>query len=128
MTKSRSITIPGVPMPAGPYAHGRIHDDLVWVTGQIGKDPVSGKIVTGGFEAEFNQAITNLESVLKAAGASLANVVWAQIEYLDEANMDAMNRVYGERFTEPYPARVSFGVPFIWKGGQIMINCIATLS
>jgi 2-iminobutanoate/2-iminopropanoate deaminase len=128
MARSEAITIPGAPAPAGPYSHARIHGDHVWVTGQIGRDPRSGKIVEGGFEAEFQQAITNLESVLKAAGSSLDKVVWAQVEYLDEANLDTMNRVYGQRFHNPYPARASFGVAFIWKGAQVMINCWATLS
>ena len=128
MTRDEAITIPNAPAPAGPYAHGRIHGDLVWVGGQIGRDPVSGQIVRGGFAAELDQAITNVEAVLKAAGSSLNKVVWAQIEYLDEADLDTMNEVYARRFSEPYPARISFGVKFIWKGARVMINCIGTVD
>lgn len=123
-----AITIPDAPAPAGPYSHGRGYGDLVWVTGQIGRDPVSGEIVKGGFEAEFEQAITNLEAVLKAARTGLDKVVWAQVEYLDHGNLETMNRVYARRFPQPYPARITFGVPFIWKAAQVMINCIAVVD
>ena len=82
----------------------------------------------GGFEAEFNQAIDNLESILKASGSSLDRVVKAQIEFIDEGDLDAMNRIYGERFHEPLPARTSFGVAFLWKGARVQIDCIASIT
>lgn len=99
----------------------------MWVGGQIGRDFASGEIVSGGFGAEFDQAITNVESILKAAGSGLDKVLWVQIEYLDHGNMETMNRIYAERFSEPYPARISFGVKFIWKEAQVMISCVGTL-
>jgi len=74
-----AITIEKAPVPRGPYVHARKHAGLVWVTGQIGRDPKTGDFVEGGFEAEFNQAIDNLEEILKAAGSGLDRVVRAQI-------------------------------------------------
>ena len=82
----------------------------------------------GGFEAEFDQAIDNLEAILKASGSSLDRVVKAQIEFVDEKDLDSMNRIYGARFHEPLPARTSFGVAFLWKGAKVQIDCIASLA
>lgn len=128
MSPDRTITIKDAPEPRGPYVHARQHGGLVYVTAQIGRDPKSGDFVKGGFEAEFNQAIDNVEAILKAAGSSLENVVKAQIEFVDEGDLDAMNRIYGNRFHEPLPARTSFGAAFLWKGAKVQIDCIATLD
>lgn len=128
MSSDRTITIHGAPEPRGPYVHAREHGGLVYVTAQIGRDPQTGDFVKGGFEAEFNQAIDNVEAILKAAGSSLDRVVRAQVEFVDENDLDAMNRIYGERFKAPLPARTSFGVAFLWKGAKVQIDCIAALD
>jgi 2-iminobutanoate/2-iminopropanoate deaminase len=128
MSEDQAITIEQAPVPRGPYVHARKHGGLVWVTGQIGRDPKTGDFVKGGFEAEFNQAISNLEAILVAAGSSLDRVVRAQIEFINEADLDAMNRIYGERFHEPLPARTSFGVAFLWKGAKVQIDCVASVD
>jgi 2-iminobutanoate/2-iminopropanoate deaminase len=128
MSTDRTITTREAPEPRGPYVHAREHGGLVYVTAQIGRDPQSGDFVKGGFEAEFNQAIDNLAAILKASGSSLDKVVKAQIEFVDEKDLDAMNRIYGERFREPLPARTSFGVAFLWKGAKVQIDCIASVD
>ena len=128
MSKDLTITIDGAPEPRGPYVHARQHGALVYVTAQIGRDPKTGDFVKGGFEAEFNQAIDNVEAILRAAGSSLDRVVRAQIEFVDEGDLDAMNRIYGERFHQPLPARTSFGAAFLWKGAKVQIDCIAALD
>lgn len=128
MSTDKTITIEGAPEPRGPYVHARQHGGLVYVTAQIGRDPKTGDFVSGGFEAEFNQAIDNVEAILEAAGSSLDRVVRAQIEFVDENDLDAMNRIYGERFKEPLPARTSFGAAFLWKGAKVQIDCIAALD
>ena len=128
MKEDETITIDKAPIPRGPYVHGRKHGGLVYVTGQIGRDAKTGDFVEGGFEAEFIQAIDNLEEILKAAGSGLDRVVRAQIEFIDEKDLDAMNRIYGERFKAPLPARTSFGVAFLWKGAKVQIDCVAAVD
>jgi 2-iminobutanoate/2-iminopropanoate deaminase len=123
-----AITTDGAPEPRGPYPHVRIDGDHVWVTGQIGRDPVTGDFVEGGFEPEFHQAITNLEHILSEAGSSLADVVRTCVQFVDEDDLDAMNRIYGERFPTPYPARTSFGAAFLWKGARVQIDAVARRS
>ena len=122
---SNAITTDAAPAPRGPYVHGRSENGHVRVTGQIGRDPVSGDFVHGGFEPEFHQAITNLESILAEFGCALTDVVRAEVQFVDEADLDAMNRIYGERFAEPFPARTSFGAAFLWKGARVQISCVA---
>jgi 2-iminobutanoate/2-iminopropanoate deaminase len=128
MKPDPTVTTKGAPIPRGPYVHARKQGGLIWVTGQIGRDPSTGDFVKGGFEAEFNQAIDNLEAILKASGSSLDRVVRTQIEFVDEADLDAMNRIYGERFQPPLPARTSFGVAFLWKGAKVQIDCVAAVD
>jgi 2-iminobutanoate/2-iminopropanoate deaminase len=122
---SDAITTDQAPEPRGPYPHVRIDGDHLWVTGQIGRIPATGEFVKGGFEAEFHQAITNLNSILLEAGSSLDRVVHTCVQFVDEADLDAMNRIYGERFSIPYPARTSFGAAFLWKGAQVQIDAVA---
>ncbi len=123
---SDAITTDRAPDPRGPYPHVRIDGDHVWVTGQIGRDPSTGDFVDGGFEPEFQQAITNLAAILEQAGSSLGRVVRTCVQFVDEDDLDAMNRVYGERFPTPYPARTSFGAAFLWKGAKVQIDAVAT--
>ncbi len=88
MSTDRTITTKQAPEPRGPYVHAREHGGLIYVTAQIGRDPQTGEFVKGGFEAEFNQAIDNLEAILHASGSSLERVVKAQIEFVDEGDLD----------------------------------------
>ena len=120
-----TVTTEAAPEPRGPYPHVRIDVDHVWITGQIGRDPASGDFVAGGFEPEFHQAITNLEQILVEVDCSLADVVQTCVQFIDEDDLDAMNRIYGERFPVPYPARTSFGVAFLWKGAKVQIDAVA---
>ena len=120
-----AVTTENAPEPRGPYPHVRIDGDHLWVTGQIGRDPASGDFVTGGFEAEFHQAISNLDAILQEAGSSLAQVVHTNVQFVDEADLDSMNRVYADRFPQPFPARTSYGVAFLWKGALVQIDAVA---
>ncbi len=123
-----ALTTPAAPEPRGPYPHARTHGGLVWVTGQIGRDPATQAIVKGGFADEFHQAITNLEQILGEAGSSLDRVIRAEVQFVNEADLDAMNQIYAERFRTPYPARTSYGAAFLWKGAQVQISAVAATT
>lgn len=122
-----TLTTANAPEPRGPYPHARVDGDLVWVTGQIGRDPATDRFAEGGFEPEFHQAITNLATILDEVGSSLARVCQTSVQFVDEGDLDAMNRIYGERFAVPYPARTSYGVAFLWKGATVQIDAVARL-
>ena len=80
---------------------------------------------SGSKPPEFHQAITNLAQILAEVGCTLADVVQTCVQFIDEDDLDSMNRIYGERFPVPYPARTSFGVAFLWKGAKVQIDCVA---
>ena len=122
-----TVTTNAAPEPRGPYPHVRVHDGFAWVTGQIGRDAETGDFVPGGFEPEFHQAITNLERILDEVGATLADVVRTEVQFVDEGDLDAMNAIYGERFHPPQPARTSYGAAFLWKGATVQISCVAAV-
>src|SRR5437773_10744047 len=124
MSSDRTITTKEAPEPRGPYVHARQHGGLVYVTAQIGRDPKTGDFVKGGFEAAFNQAIDNLEAILKASGSSMDRVVKAQIEFVDEDDLDSMNSIYGARFHAPLPASTSFGAASLSEGPKLKTDCI----
>ncbi|CAN5833457.1 hypothetical protein BH24ACT5_BH24ACT5_27650 [soil metagenome] len=121
-------TTSAAPEPRGPYPHARIEGGLIWVTGQIGRDPSSGLIVEGGFGSEFDQAIRNLQSILGELGASLRDVVRTEVQFVRESDLDEMNAVYGRWFPAPQPARTSYGAAFLWKGALVQISCVASAT
>jgi 2-iminobutanoate/2-iminopropanoate deaminase len=123
-----TLTTAAAPEPRGPYPHARISGDLVHVTGQIGRDPATGEFVPGGFGPEFHRAISNLEAILAGTGARLEDVLHATVQFVDEGDLDEMNAIYRERFREPYPARTSYGVAFLWKGARVQIDAVARLA
>ena len=122
-----TITTTAAPEPRGPYPHVRVHDGLAWVTGQIGRDAETGDFVSGGFEMEFHQAITNLENILAEVGSTLTDVIRTEVQFVDEGDLDAMNAIHGERFQPPLPARTSYGAAFLWKGAKVQISCVAVV-
>lgn len=121
------VLIDGAPEPRGPYPHAHVHDGLVWVTGQIGRDPASGDIVGATFAAEFDQAIDNLAAILQASRTTLDEVIRTEVQFVDAHWLDDMNEVYGRRFAGTMPARTSYGAAFLWKGARVQISCVASL-
>lgn len=122
------VLVPGAPEPRGPYPHAHIHGDLVWVTGQIGRDPETDRLVDTTFATEFDQAIDNLEEILVASGTSLSRVIRTEVQFVDAHYLDDMNEVYGRRFEGTMPARTSYGAAFLWQGARVQISCVAAVQ
>ena len=105
MTKT-SIHAPAAPPQAGPYSHAVRTGALVFLSGQGPNDPATGEIATA-FEDQVRQTLTNLAAVAASAGGSLDDAVRVGVYLRDMANFDVMNRMYGEFFSAPYPARTT---------------------
>jgi len=115
--------------PKSPaYSQAVKSGGFVFVSGQAPFDPVSGDVVGESIQEQTRQCLRNVEAILSAAGSSLDKVVRTQIEFVSETDLDAMNRIYGERFQAPLPARTSFGVAFLWKGAKVQIDCVAAVD
>lgn len=112
------------PRPGAPYSQGVMVGDLLFLSGNIGQDPLTQK-VSPDFATEARQAIKNLESVLKAADLSLADVVKTNVYVTDVGTYDAFNAIYLEMLPKPLPARTFVGVAALPGGAQIEIEFVA---
>ena len=111
----------------GPYSLGIKAGQFVFCSGQLGIDPATGTMVDGGVEAETRQALTNLTTVLEAAGSSLGRVVKTTVFLRDINDFTRMNGVYAEFFPSEPPARSAFQVAALPRGGAVEIEAIALL-
>ena len=113
------------PQAIGPYSQALASHGLVFLSGQIGLDPATGALVTGGTAAEAEQVLRNLQAVLAAAGLGFEHVVRTTIYLVDLADFAAVNDVYQRYVREPYPARATVGVAALPRGARVEIDAIA---
>ena len=116
------------PAAVGPYSQGVRAGKFVFTAGQIPMDPATGKLVGGDIQAQTRRVLQNVQAVLEAAGASLANVVKVTVFLLDMGNFKAMNEVYAEFFTASPPARSAVQAAALPLGVDIEIEAIALLD
>lgn len=117
---------PNAPPPIGPYSQAVKSGDLLFCSGQIPLDPVTGELVRGDIEAQTRQVMKNLQEVLKAGGTSLEHVLRTTIYLTDLGAFSVVNRVYGEFFTgTSAPARATVQVSALPKGAAVEIDAIA---
>lgn len=113
------------PGAIGPYSQAIIHGDLVFCSGQIGVDPATGQVVTGGVEAETRRALQNLDAVLTEAGSGLSGVVKATVFLKSMDDFALMNAVYAEMFGTTRPARSTVEVARLPKDVRVEIEVVA---
>jgi 2-iminobutanoate/2-iminopropanoate deaminase len=121
----KAVETHAAPVAIGPYSQAIADGDLIFCSGQIGIDPASGKMVEGGIEAETRRVLENLREVLLAAGVTLAHVVKTTIFLINLADFETVNRIYGERFEAPYPARSTVQVSALPRDAHVEIEAIA---
>ena len=107
-----------------PFSDAVETDDLLFLTGQIGKDHKKGELISGGIKAETKQVIENIEAVLKYHGLSLDNVVKCTIILKDISDFNDFNSVYIDYFKKR-PARTTFAASGLAGGASIEIDVIA---
>ena len=112
------------PAALGPYSQALVQGDLVFCSGQIPLDPATGEVAQG-IEDQTRQVLKNLTAVLAENGMTLANVIKTTVFLADLGDFGAMNEVYAQFFTQPYPARSCVQVAAIPKGSLVEIECIA---
>ncbi len=123
----QAISTNSAPGAVGPYSQAIASGDLVFCSGQLGLDPVSGELVEG-VEAQTERALRNLTAVLDAAGSTLADVLKTTIFLADIDDFAAVNAIYATFMPDPPPARSTFAVGALPKGGRIEIEAIARRS
>jgi 2-iminobutanoate/2-iminopropanoate deaminase len=119
------IVAPRAPKALGPYSAAIKVDHFIYCSGQTGLNPATNELVEGGVEAQTRQVLTNLKNVLEAADTDLAHVVKTTVFLKDMADFQKMNAIYGEFFTEDYPARSTIQVAALPKNGMVEIELVA---
>ena len=122
---SKAISTPNAPAAIGPYSQGVDTGNLVFVSGQLPIDPATGEFAGADIAAQTRQSLTNIKSILEANGMTMANVVKTTVLLADISEFAAMNAVYAEFFSEPYPARAAYQVAALPKAAKIEIEAIA---
>ncbi len=112
------------PAAVGPYSQAVATGGLIFCSGQIPIDPVTGAFVEGGVQEQAKQCLDNLSAVLKAAGGSLETAVKVQIYLTDMGDFGAVNEIYADYFTDEPPARACVEVSALPKGALVEIEAI----
>jgi 2-iminobutanoate/2-iminopropanoate deaminase len=116
------------PAPIGPYNQAIKTGKLIFTAGQIAINPATGQVEETTIEGQTKQAILNLKAVLNQAGCDLKNVVKTTVFLKDMNEFAAMNKVYGEFFTDEAPARSAVEVARLPKDMKVEIEVIASLD
>ena len=116
----------GFPPPAGPYSPAVRAGGLLFVSGQVPKDPRSGALLGSDLTAQARGVFENLARVLAAAGASVHDVVSVTVYLADENDWGAFNEVYREVFAPPYPTRTVVGARL--RGVLVEVSAVAWLG
>ena len=111
--------------PIGPYSHAVVAGTSIFISGTAGVDPETSSLADNAY-AQTRQVLRNLQSILRAADATLDDIVHVQVNLLNMTDFPEMNRAYAELFSEPYPARTVVGVAALPKAGALLtVNAIA---
>lgn len=116
------------PAAIGPYSQAVQAGNLVYLSGMLPIDPLTGEFAPGQAKEQTEQIFKNIKAVLKEAGLTLENIVKTTVFLADMADFSAMNEVYGSYFSQPYPARSAFAVKTLPKNALVEIEVIAFLE
>ncbi len=113
------------PGAIGPYSQAIKGGGMIFCSGQIPIDPVTGEFVSDTVAQQTEQVLRNLGEVLRAAGTSLDNVVKTTVFLADMDDFSEMNEVYGRFFNENKPARATIQAARLPRDARVEIDCIA---
>ena len=123
--KINAVSTLNAPEAIGPYSQATKAGSFVYTSGQLPADPSTGEIVAGGIENQARRVFENLKAVIEAAGSSMQKVVKTTLYIRNMEDFAAINRIYSEYFTQPYPARYAVEVSNLPKNALIEAECIA---
>jgi len=122
----RAVTAKNLPAPVGPYSPGMIFGNLVFVSGQAGRDPSTGRLAGADVETQTEQVLKNIATILAAAGSSLQHVLRCGVFLADMREFPRMNEVYARAFGSHRPARTTVEVSGLpGEGLRVEIDAVA---
>src|SRR5437764_14182552 len=119
-----AITSPELAPPVGPFSQAIEVGGFLYLSGQVGQDPTTGKLVEGGIVPETERIFQNLSAVLKAAGKSFDDVVRAGVYLTSIGDYAALNGIYARHFSQPFPARTVIAVAALPLGACVEIDLV----
>src|SRR5688500_252938 len=122
------ISTDKAPGAIGPYSQAIKTEALVFCSGQIPIDPITGEFVSSDVAEQTEQVLKNLTAVLEAAGSNLDSVVKTTVFLADMDDFTAMNEVYGRYFSENKPARATVQAARLPRDARVEIDCIAVVA
>lgn len=122
------ISTDGAPRAIGPYSQAVRAGDLVFASGQIPIDPLTGEFVAGGIAEQTQQVLRNLTAVFDAAGVAMTQVVKTTVFLVDMDDFAAMNDVYGRFFGDEPPARATVQAARLPRDARVEIEAIASIG
>ena len=124
--QAQPVTSGNLPAPVGPYSPGMRLGNLVFVSGQAGRDPATGTLAGDSVEAQTEQVLKNIATILAAAGSSLQHVIRCGVFLVDMKEFPKMNAVYARTFGSHRPARTTVEVSGLPGDGLLVeIDAIA---
>jgi 2-iminobutanoate/2-iminopropanoate deaminase len=126
--EKHSLQSERAPKALGPYSQAVRWGNMLFVSGQVGIDPETGKLVDGGVEAQARQIFKNLEAVLAVAGINFRRLLKTTVYLKNMADFKAVNEIYAAHVPAPYPARAAVAVVELPAGADVEIEAIAALA
>ena len=113
------------PAAIGPYSQGILSGNYLFISGQIGLDPVTGDLKTTSFEVEAGQALQNMGRILSEAKMGADNIVSVDVFLTDMSKFAIFNDIYASFMGNARPARAVIEVSALPKGASVEVKCIA---
>lgn len=120
----KAVSTNGAPTAIGPYSQGIDAGNLVFVAGQVGRNPQTGELEEG-IEAQADRVMKNIAAILDAAGLTFADVAKTTVLLVDINDFEAVNAVYARYVGDPKPARATYAVAALPRGALVEIEAFA---
>lgn len=125
---NKAIQTAKAPAAIGPYSQAVVSGNFLFTSGALPIDPETSTMVTGSIEDRAHQVFKNLAAIAEEAGTSLTNVIKTTVYLADIADFQAVNGVYQQYFSEPFPARSAFQVAALPLGADIEVEAVIALQ
>ena len=122
-----AVTTDQAPAAIGPYSQAIVTGDLLFTSGQLPLDPRTGQLLAGSIEEQAHMVFKNLAAIALAAGTTLKKTIKTTVFLADIKDFKAVNSIYAEYFSQPYPARSAFQVAALPLGANLEVEAIIHL-
>jgi len=121
----QAVKTPNAPQPIGPYSQGIMTNGLLFVSGQGGIDPKTGKLVGAEIESQTRQTLTNVRNIVEASGLSMRDILRVSVYLKNMQDFKKMNEIYKSFFSDAPPARTTIQAELPLPDMLIEIDCVA---